>query len=141
MSAVTDIADRLAAWEDGLGYGGGDHSTAAAMADDIRALLAAVGHADDDIPGPPTITTIIGELERIRAHRGDLPVLTPASDGAPQTMVMVAGRPWLAPVSDGAYVRCTEAAPVVADVCHDGTGYWVPGRASGEPARKAVIFR
>lgn len=33
-----------------------------------------------DIPGPPTITTLIGALERIRAHRGDLPVLVPAGD-------------------------------------------------------------
>lgn len=121
MSAVTDIADRLAAWEGGLDYGGVGRSTAASMADDIRALLVAVGHADDDIPGPPTITTIIGMLERIRAHRGDLPVLTLASDGD--------------------YVRYTDAAPDVADVYYDGTGYWVPGDVSGEPARKAVILR
>lgn len=140
MSAVTDIADRLAAWQDGYDYGG-TGSTAAAMADDIRTLLTAVGHTDDDIPGPPTITTIIGVLERIRAHRGDLPVLTLASDGAPRAVMMVAGRPWVSPASDGEYVRYTEAAPDVADVYYDGTGYWVPGDVSGEPARKAVILR
>lgn len=139
MSVVTDIADRLAAWEGGLDYGG-TGSTASAMADDIRTLLAAVGHADDDIPGPPTITTIIGTLERIRAHRGDLPVLTLASDGAPRAVTMVAGRPWVSPASDGEYTRYTEAAPDVANVYYDGTGYWVLGYASGEPARKAVIL-
>lgn len=140
MSAVTDIADRLAAWEGGLDYGG-TGSTASAMADDIRTLLAAVGHTDDDIPGPPTITTIIGALERIRAHRGDLPVLTLASDGAPRAVMMVAGRPWVSPASDGEYPRYTEAAPDIADVYCDGTGYWVPGYVSGEPVRKAVILR
>ena len=121
MSAVTDIADRLAAWEDGQDYGAGDHSTASAMADDIRALLAAVGHADDDIPGPPTITTLTGALERIRAHRGDLLVLVPAGDD---------------PVPS-----YTAADIEIIDVVYDGTRDWTPGYASGEPARKAVVIR
>lgn len=120
MSAVTDIADRLAAWQDGYDYGG-TGSTAAAMADDIRTLLAAVGHTDDDIPGPPTITTIIGDLGRIRAHRGDLLVLVPAGDD---------------PVPS-----YTAADIEIIDVLYDGTRDWTPGFASGEPARKAVVIR
>lgn len=121
MSAVTDIADRLAAWEDGLDYGDSGRSAAASMADDIRTLLAAVGHADDDIPGPPTITTIIGMLERIRAHRGDLLVLVPAGDD---------------PVPS--YMACNVE---IDDVLYDGIGVWAHGFASGEPSCKAVILR
>lgn len=119
MSAVTDIADRLAAWEGGLDYGG-TGSTASAMADDIRTLLAAVGHTDDDIPGPPTITTLIGYLERIRAHRGDLLVLVPAGDD---------------PVPS-----YTAADTEIIDVVYDGTRDYTPGFASGEPVQEAVVI-
>lgn len=74
-----------------------------------------------DIPGPPTITTLIGALERIRAHRGDLPVLVPAGDD---------------PVPS-----YTAYDVEIIDVVYDGIGGWTPGFASGEPARKAVVIR
>lgn len=74
-----------------------------------------------DFPDPPTITTLIGELERIRAHRGDLLVLVPAGD---------------APVPS-----YTAYDTEIIDVLYDGTRDWTPGFASGEPALEAVVIR
>lgn len=74
-----------------------------------------------DIPDPPTITTLIGDLERIRAHRGDLLVLVPAGDD---------------PVPS-----YTAYDTEIIDVVYDGTRDWSPGFASGEPALKAVVIR
>ena len=74
-----------------------------------------------DIPDPPTITTLIGALERIRAHHGDLLVLVPAGDD---------------PVPS-----YTAYDTEIINVVYDGTRDWTPGFASGEPAQKAVVIR
>lgn len=77
-----------------------------------------------DFPDPPTITTLIGELERIRDHRdhrGDLLVLVPAGDD---------------PVPS-----YTAYDTEIIDVLYDGTRDWTPGFASGEPALEAVVIR